>query len=81
MVDGLANGIGYAAVLAGIGVVRELLGHGSIFGVTVLSELWYTKNLLMVGAPGAFIVLGFMIALFNVMNARNDKDTNTPGGH
>jgi len=26
-------------------------------------------------------VLGFMIALFNVMNARNDKDTNTPGGH
>jgi len=81
VVDGLANGIGYAVILGAIGIVRELLGHGSILGVTVLSESWYPKNQLMVLAPGAFIVLGFIIALFNAMNARNANGANTAGGH
>ncbi len=77
-VDGLANGIGYAVVLAAIGIVRELLGFGTILGVTVLSD-WYPKNQLMVLAPGAFIVLGFIIALFNVMNAK--KNAKPAGGN
>lgn len=71
VVDGLANGLGYAVVLAAIGILRELLGFGTILNLTVLPD-WYPKNQLMVLAPGAFIVLGFIIALFNVMNARRD---------
>lgn len=72
MVDGLANGLGYAAVLAIIGAVRELLGSGQILGYTLLSPHWYTPNQLMVLAPGAFVALGFLIAVFNALNGAND---------
>jgi Na+-transporting NADH:ubiquinone oxidoreductase subunit D len=66
MVDGLANGIGYAVVLAIIGFFRELLGAGEILGraIPVFSE-WYTPNHIMILAPGAFFALGIVIAIFN----------------
>jgi len=67
IVDGAANGLGYAIVLAIIGLVRELLGTGKVFGLTVLSGQWYQPNQLMVLAPGAFIALGFLIAAFNLL--------------
>jgi len=67
ILDGAANGIGYAIVLAIIGFSRELLGTGNIMGITILSDTWYTPNQLMVLAPGAFIALGFLIAVFNAI--------------
>jgi len=67
ILDGAANGIGYAIVLAIIGFSRELLGTGSVMGFTFLSDKWYTPNQLMVLAPGAFIALGFLIAIFNAV--------------
>ncbi len=66
-VDGVANGIGYALILLIIGVARELLGSGSILGLTLLSETWYTRNLLFVLAPGAFFAAGFLIWVFNAI--------------
>jgi Na+-transporting NADH:ubiquinone oxidoreductase subunit D len=65
MVDGFANGLGYAAVLAIIGFFRELLGTGEIFGHPVLSGQWYTPNQIMILAPGAFFALGIVIAILN----------------
>lgn len=65
MVDGFANGLGYAVVLAIIGFFRELLGTGEILGHPVLSEHWYTPNQIMILAPGAFFALGIVIAIFN----------------
>ncbi|MHC4504798.1 MAG: NADH:ubiquinone reductase (Na(+)-transporting) subunit D [Planctomycetota bacterium] len=65
--DGVANGIGYAAVLGIIGFFRELLGTGCILGHEVLSADWYPPNLVMVLAPGAFFALGFLIAVFNYL--------------
>ena len=73
-VDGLANGLGYAAVLGAIGLVRELLGSGRIFDVPVLAARGYPQNLLLVLAPGAFIVLGFLIALFNALGGAADDE-------
>ena len=67
MVDGLANGLGYAAVLAIIGFFRELLGTGEIFRYEVLSGQWYTPNQLMILAPGAFFALGIVIGIFNAI--------------
>jgi Na+-transporting NADH:ubiquinone oxidoreductase subunit D len=67
-VDGVANGIGYALILLIIGIVRELIGSGTILGMTVLSEELYTRNLLFVLAPGAFFSAGFLIWLFNTVN-------------
>jgi len=74
MVDGLANGIGYAVVLAIIGFCRELLGTGEIFGHPVLSEAWYTPNQLMVLAPGAFFALGIVIGVFNLIKGPEPEE-------
>jgi len=67
IVDGVANGLGYAAILAIIGFFRELLGTGEIFGYKVLSGQWYTPNQLMILAPGAFFALGIVIGIFNAI--------------
>ena len=74
MLDGLANGLGYAAVLGIIGFFRELLGAGTVLGVTVLSESWYTPNQLMILAPGAFIALGFLIAVYNGIKGPGNQE-------
>ncbi len=74
MVDGAANGLGYAAVLAIIGFFRELIGSGEVFGKPVLFSEWYTPNQLMIVAPGAFFALGFLIAAFNAVKGRPQEE-------
>jgi Na+-transporting NADH:ubiquinone oxidoreductase subunit D len=78
MLDGLANGIGYTVVLCAVGFFRELLGAGQLFGITILKTVadggWYPQNVVMILAPGAFITLGFLIALYNYMSGANDPD-------
>jgi electron transport complex protein RnfE len=59
--------------LALIGVIREVLGTGAVMGYTVLSTSWYTPNQLMVMAPGAFFVLGVIIAIFNALKGPEDE--------
>lgn len=61
--DGIGIGVGFTLALTAIGIVRELLGTGSIFGLQLFDASF--GALLFVLAPGAFIVLGFLIALFN----------------
>ncbi len=61
--DGLGVGVGFTLALTILGAVRELLGTGSVFGMQVYNADF--GALLFVLAPGAFIVLGLLIALFN----------------
>lgn len=61
--DGLGVGIGFTVSLTILGAVRELLGTGKIFDMTVYSEEF--GSLIFVLAPGAFIALGLLIALVN----------------
>ncbi len=68
LLDGLANGAGYAMMLLIVGVFRELVGSGTILGFTILSSSWYEKNLLLVLAPGAFFTLGSMLWIFNTIS-------------
>lgn len=63
--DGIGIGAGFTLALTAIGVVRELLGTGAVFGLQLYGESF--GALLFVLAPGAFIVLGFLIALFNYL--------------
>ncbi len=79
MIDGIANGIGYAMVLVFIGVARELLGFGTLLGYTVLSDNWYPQNLLFVLAPGAFFSAGFLIWIMNAINP-TEADTAANSG-
>jgi Na+-translocating ferredoxin:NAD+ oxidoreductase subunit E len=61
--DGLGIGLGFTLALILLGAVRELLGAGSIFGYVLLPE---TCNILLfVLPPGAFITLGYLIAIVN----------------
>jgi Na+-transporting NADH:ubiquinone oxidoreductase subunit D len=78
MLDGAANGLGYGGVLAAIGLVRELLGSGSVLGVRVLAESWYPPNLLAAQPPGAFIVLGAVVGLFYMLRPRPEEGDKKP---
>ena len=61
--DGVGIGLGFTFALTLLGMVRELFGAGSIFGFTLLPE---TLNILIfVLPPGAFISLGYLIAIVN----------------
>jgi len=66
-VDGLGNGLGYGVVLVIIGFVRELLGSGKVFGMTVLKTVtdggWYVPNGLMLISPSAFFLIGLLVWL------------------
>ena len=61
--DGLGGGVGFTLALTLLGSVRELLGTGSLFGISIYPEDY--GMLLFVLAPGAFIALGYLIAIVN----------------
>ena len=61
--DGLGMGLGFTIALTLLGGVREFLGTGKLFNITVMPEDY--GMLIFVLAPGAFIVLGYLIAIVN----------------
>ncbi|NOZ34655.1 MAG: electron transport complex subunit E [Chlorobi bacterium] len=67
ILDGLGMGLGFAMALTILGSVREILGSGSIFNITIYKG---DGALVFVLAPGAFIVLGYLIALINRLTKR-----------
>ncbi len=64
VIDGLGMGVGFTLSLTLLGSVREFLGNGSLLGVALLGK-GYLPMLLMILPPGAFIMLGFLIAAMN----------------
>ena len=67
--DGLGMGLGFTIALTIAGLVRELIGAGTVFGTRVIAESVPTIGI-FVKAPGAFIVLAFMIAVLNRFNIK-----------
>lgn len=63
LLDGLGSGIGFTFALTLLGAVREFLGTGCVFGARIYPEDY--GMLLFVLAPGAFIALGYLIAIVN----------------
>ena len=61
--DGIGMGFGFTIALTLLGAVREFLGTGKIFNLTILPEEY--GMLIFVLAPGAFIALGYLIAIIN----------------
>ncbi|MBN1445720.1 MAG: electron transport complex subunit E [Candidatus Omnitrophica bacterium] len=70
--DGLGMGLGFTLAILAIAVLRELPGQGTVFGIRVLGKS-YTPFLIMIMPPGAFLVIGFLIALKNSMGRRKNK--------
>jgi electron transport complex protein RnfE len=82
LLDGLAMGIGFTLVLLALGAIREILGHGTLlaqadllFGegtewLTITLFENYRGYLLAILPPGAFLILGLLIALKNIIDKR-----------
>ncbi|MFC2115532.1 RnfABCDGE type electron transport complex subunit E [Bacteroidota bacterium] len=66
-VDGLGMGLGFSMALTVLGAVREILGSGSIFGWKFLPG---DGMIVFVLAPGAFLVLGYLIVIVNKINKK-----------
>ncbi|KZK75628.1 Na(+)-translocating NADH-quinone reductase subunit D [Pseudovibrio sp. W64] len=88
--DGIGNGLGYSLILLLVGVVRELLGSGSLFGVQILETVnnggWYVPNGLLLLPPSAFFVIGLLIWGFRTwkpaqVEKRDYKIMETEGAH
>lgn len=85
IVDGLFMGIGFMAVLVVLGAMRELVGFGTLMsqadlmfgeiGKSMTIQPWeqYTGYLLAILPPGAFLGLGFIIAIKNVIDKRRSR--------
>ena len=63
MLDGLGMGFGFSLSLTVLGAIREFIGSGKIFDISIYPEDY--GMLIFVLAPGAFIVLGYLMALMN----------------
>lgn len=68
--DGIGMGLGFTAGLTSIGIVRELIGSGKIFGF----EIFHGGATIFVLAPGAFFVLAMLVALQNKLKSRSGKE-------
>ena len=66
--DGIGIGLGFTVALTLLGAVREILGTGTVFGLRLFPETF--GSLVFVLAPGAFLALGFLIALINYIRKR-----------
>ena len=64
ILDGIGMGIGFTIGLTSLGIVREILGNGSVFNYPLVSED-ATPMLLFIMPPGAFLALAGLIVLFN----------------
>lgn len=62
--DGLGMGLGFALALTILGAIREILGNGSLFGISLFGAS-FEPALLFILPPGAFLTLGFLLAGFN----------------
>ncbi len=76
--DGLGMGLGFTIALTLIGLVREFLGAGTAFGFSVLPESVEPIGI-FVKAPGAFLVIGIIIAIMNALNIHTKANTKVEG--
>jgi len=74
--DGLGQGLGFTVSLLLIGMIRELLGSGKLFDIQLM-PLSFQPALIMILAPGAFITLGILMALFNLKKVKPKKKKGT----
>lgn len=72
IVDGLGMGLGYTVALIILASIRELLGAGTLFGHQIMGA-GYQPVLIAIMPPGAFIILGILIGIFNKVRINNEE--------
>ncbi len=76
--DGIGMGLGFTLALTAIGIVRELLGAGSVFGFALLPES-FEPIAIFVKAPGAFLVMAILVAVLNALHISNAANKKVEG--
>ncbi len=71
--DALGMGLGYTWAITLISIVREVLGSGTFFGINILGED-VVRWVIMILPPGAFIVMGILVGLMNLITRKSAKD-------
>ncbi len=74
-IDGIGMGLGYTFAITILGIVREILGSGSVFGISLFPESFQPAGI-FVAAPGAFILLGILIGIFRTILKKMQAATN-----
>ena len=74
--DGIGMGLGFTIGLTVIGAIREILGNGSVFGVSIPG---YEPMAFFIRAPGAFLVLAVLVAIMNAVGIKNRANKMTEG--
>lgn len=69
LIDALGMGLGFTISLTILGSIREIIGMGTIFGITVFGE-GYLPFIVMILPPGAFISLGLLLGIMNRIEAK-----------
>lgn len=72
VLDALGMGVGFTLSLTSIGLIRELLGNGSLFGHAVMGS-GFKPAIMMVLPPGAFLTLGLMMAIINHISNKKKR--------
>jgi Na+-translocating ferredoxin:NAD+ oxidoreductase subunit E len=62
LMDGIGMGIGFTVIITLLGIVRELIGNGSVFGAQIMPAS-YQPFMIFILPPGAFLVIGFFLAI------------------
>lgn len=73
LIDGLACGVGYTLAIFAVSLIRELLGYGTLFGFNVMPGN-FSPALLMILPPGGFLVLGGLIALYQYVMKKVNRE-------
>ncbi|MGI6485312.1 MAG: electron transport complex subunit RsxE [Tepidanaerobacteraceae bacterium] len=71
--DALGMGLGYTWAITLISIIREILGSGTVFGINVVGEE-ATRWVIMILPPGAFIVMGILVGLMNLITRKSSQD-------
>ena len=70
--DGLGMGLGFTMGLTIIGLIREILGAGTAFDIKIFGS-WFTPITIFIMAPGAFLVLSFLVAGMNIIRGKMEQ--------
>lgn len=72
--DAIGQGLGFTLSLTVLGIIREILGTGKVFGIQVTPDA-YKPALIMILAPGGFFTLGILMAILNARKLKKVKQT------
>lgn len=70
--DGIGMGLGFTLALCILGTIREILGNGTFLGIQLFGE-GFQPATIMILPPGAFIVLGCVLAVINIVSSKKER--------